>query len=258
MWLPLRADSVLATAERAGRLAMISARDDERVIAGALLVVGSLLFFVAIVFIVGLADPSGRSIVSLPEEARLPLIAANATRWEWGWAFGIAGMVVTALGLVVFEAILRSAGDRVLARLGLTAFLFGAVLTVAGRAQEVSVAVWAAGETAAGAPIPTLLAPIVDWANALTAIYTALAFAALAAFGGSILTTGLVSRRVGWAAVGWGVGWGLVFVVEWIDVGGFDYPLLHHVMPLVIGVTLLRQTLRDRRSMAEARVASRV
>ena len=102
-----------------------------------------------------------------------------------------------ALGLVVFEAVLRSAGDRVLARLGLTAFLLGAVLTVAGRAQEVSVAIWAARETAAGAPIPTLLAPIVDWANAMTAIYTTLAFAALAAFGGSILTTGLVSRGVG-------------------------------------------------------------
>ena len=123
---------------------MISARDDERVIAGVLLVVGSLLFFVAIAFIVSLADPSGRSIVSLPNEARLPLIAANAARWEWGWAFGIAGIVVTALGLVVFQGVLRSAGDRVLARLGLTAFLLGAVLTVAGRAQEVSVAIWAA------------------------------------------------------------------------------------------------------------------
>jgi MFS family permease len=231
---------------------MISARDDERVIAGALLIVGSLLFFVAIVFIGGLADPNGRSIVSLPDEARLPLIAANAGRWEWGWAFGISGIVVTVFGLVVLEAVLRSAGDSVLARLGLTAFLFGAVLTVAGRAQEVSIAVWAARATAAGAPIPTLLAPIVDWANAMTAVYTALAFAALAAFGGSILTTGVLSRGVGWAAVGWGVGWGLVFVVEWIAVGGFDYPVLHHVMPLVIGLALLRQTLRERRSLAEA------
>jgi len=235
---------------------MFSPRDDERMIAGALLVVGSLLFFVAIALIVSLADPSGRSIVSLPDEARLPLIAANATRWEWGWAFGISGIVVTALGLVFLEAVLCSAGDRILARLGLTAFLLGAVLTVAGRAQEVSVAVWAARETAAGAPIPTLLAPIVDWANALTAVYTALAFAAITAFGGSILATGLLSRGVGWAAVGWGVGWGLVFVVVWIAAGGFDYPLLHHVMPLVIGVTLLRQTLRDRRSLAGARVSN--
>jgi hypothetical protein len=233
---------------------MISARDDERVIAGALLVVGSLLFFVAIVFIVSLADPSGRSIVSLPDEARLPLIAANVVRWEWGWAFGISGIVVSVLGLVILEAVLRSAGDRILARLGLAAFLFGAVLTVAGRAQEVSVAVWAARETAAGAPTPTLLVPIVDWANAMTAVYTALAFAAIAAFGGSILTTGLLSRGVGWAAVAWGVGWGLVFVVEWIAVGGFDYPVLHHIMPLVIGVALLRQTLRDRRSLPDARV----
>jgi hypothetical protein len=235
---------------------MIRARDDERVVAGALLIVGPLLFYVAVISIVSLADPSGRSIVSLPEEARLPLIAANASRWELGWAFGISGIVVTVLGLVMLEAVLRSAGDRVLARLGLAAFLFGAVLTVAGRASEVSVAIWAARETAAGAPIPTVLGPLVDWSNAMTAVYSALAFAALAAFGGSILKTGLLSRGVAWAAVAWGVGWGLVFVVEWIAVGGFDYPVLHHVMPLVIGVALLRQTLRERRSIAEASVSN--
>ena len=91
---------------------MISARDDERVIAGVLLVVGSLLFFVAIVLIVSLADPSGRSIVALPDEARLPLIAANAARWEWGWAFGIAGIVVTALGLVADCLSVRNGPDR--------------------------------------------------------------------------------------------------------------------------------------------------
>jgi hypothetical protein len=192
---------------------MVIATNGERVVAATLLIVGSLLFFVALVLIVGIADPSGRSIVTLPAEARLPLIAANTGRWEWGWAFGIAGIVVTVLGLVMLESVLRSAGDRILARLGLTAFLFGAVLTVAGRAQEVSVAVWAARETAAGAPIPTLLAPVVDWSNAMTAVYTALAFAALTAFGGSILTTGLLSRGVGWAAVAWGIGWGLAFVV---------------------------------------------
>jgi hypothetical protein len=235
---------------------MIRARDDERLIAGALLVAGSLLFFVALVFIVGIADPGGRSIVTLSADARLPLITANAGRWEWGWAFGIAGIVVTVLGFAMLEAVLRSAGDRVLARLGLVAFLFGAVLTVAGRAQEVSIAVWAAGETAAGGPIPTLLAPVVDWSNAMTAVYTALAFAALAAFGGSILATGLLSRAVGWVAVAWGIGWGLAFVVAWIAVGGFDYPALHHVVPLVIGVALLRQTLGARRSLAEPRVSS--
>jgi hypothetical protein len=230
---------------------MTRTRDDERMVAGALLVAGSLLSFVAIVFIVGIVDPTGRSIVSMTAEARLPLIAANAGRWELGWAFGIAGIVVTVLGLAMLEAVLRSTGDRILGRLGLIAFLFGAVLTVVGRASEVSVTIWAARETSAGAPIPTLLAPVVDWSNTLTAIYTALAFAALVAFGGSILRTGLLSRGVGWAAVAWGVGWGLVFVVAWIAVGGFDYPVLHHVMPLVIGVALLRQTLRERRSLSD-------
>ena len=225
-----------------------------RSVAAVLLIAGCLLFYAALPFIVGISDASGRSIVTIPEEARLPLIAANAARWEWGWIFGIAGIVVTVLGLVMLESLLRSAGDRILARLGLTAFLFGAVLTVTGRATEISVAVWAARETATSGSVPTLLAPIVEWSNAMTAIYTALAFAAIAAIGGSILVTGVVSRAVGWVAVGWGVWWGLAFVAGWIAVGGFDYPVLHHVIPLVIGVALLRQVLTERRVSTQAKV----
>jgi hypothetical protein len=229
----------------------------ERTVAAVLLIAGCLLFYAALPFIVGITDASGRSIVTIPDEARLPFIAANAGRWQWGWIFGIAGIVVTVLGLVMLESVLRLAGDRILARLGLTAFLFGAVLTVTGRAHEISVAVWAAREAAASGTVPTLLAPIVDWSNVMTAIYTALAFVGIAAIGGSILMTGLVSRAVGWAAVGWGVGWGLAFVVGWISAGGFDYPVLHHVIPLVIGVALLRQTRRERRGLIEANVPAR-
>ena len=213
----------------------------ERVVAGVLLVVGSVLVYAAIPLIGSIADPSGRSIVSLTDEARLPLIAANTQRWELGWLFGIAGIIVTTLGLVLLEALLRAGGDRILARLAVTTFVFGAVLTVAARALEVSVTLWAAGQTT-GAPVPALLAPTGDWANAMTAIYTALAFASIAMFGASILVTGLITRWIGWAAVAWGIGWGLLFVLAWLSAGGFDYPVLHHVIPLVIGVALLRKS----------------
>jgi hypothetical protein len=226
----------------------------ERTIAGALLVLGSVLFYAAVVLIGSITDQSGRSIVSITDEARLPVIAANTGRWELGWAFGIAGIVGTSLGLVMLEALLRAVGDRVLARLGVTAFLFGAVLTIAARAREVSVTLWAAQQTAMGAPIPALLAPTGDWANAMTAIYTALAFASIAGFGASILMTGLIARWIGWAAVGWGIGWGLVFVIEWVTTGGFDFPVLHHVIPFVIGVALLRNSGEfTRRGPREAR-----
>ena len=214
----------------------------ERVVAGTLLVVGSVLVYAAIPVIGSIADPSGRSIVTLTGEARLPLIAANTQRWEWGWLFGIAGIVVTTLGLVLLEALLRAGGDRILARLAVTTFVFGAVLTVAARALEISVTLWAAEQTATGAPVPALLAPTGDWANAMTAIYTALAFASIAMFGASILVTGLITRWIGWAAVTWGIGWGLLFVLAWFSAGGFDYPVLHHVIPLVIGVALLRKS----------------
>jgi hypothetical protein len=212
----------------------------ERGVAGALLVVGSVIFYAAVALIVSIADPGGRSIVSLTDEARLAVLAANTQRWELGWMFGIAGIVVTTLGLVLFEALLRAGGDRILARLAVTTFVFGAILTVAARAREVSVTLWAAAQTATGAPVPALLTPTGDWANAMTAIYTALAFASIALFGASILITGLITRWIGWAAVAWGIGWGLLFVVAWFSTGGFDYPVLHHVIPLLIGVALLR------------------
>jgi hypothetical protein len=76
----------------------------------------------------------------------------------------------------------------------------------------------------------------------MTAIYTALAFASIALFGASILITGLITRWIGWAAVAWGIGWGLLFVGAWFSTGGFDYPVLHHVIPLLIGVALLRES----------------
>jgi len=41
-----------------------------------------------------------------------------------------------------------------------------------------------------------------------------------------------------------------------IAVDGFDHPVLHHVLPLVIGVALLRQTLREGRALAETRVSN--
>jgi hypothetical protein len=150
--------------------------------------------------------------------------------------------------------LLRAKGDHILARVAVTAFLLGAVLTIAARAREVSVTVWAAQQTARGAPVPGLLAPTGDWANAMTAIYTALAFASIAGFGASILITGLLPRWIGRAAVGWGVGWGLVFVIEWVTAGGFDFPVLHHVIPLVIGVALLRNSAElTRRDSRESR-----
>jgi hypothetical protein len=219
-----------------------SAIGSERASGGVLLVLGCVLFYAAVALVGSISDQSGRSIVSLTDEARLPAIAANAVRWELGWALGIAGIVVTSLGFVMLEALLRAAGDRVVARLALTAFLMGAVLTIAARARDVSVTLWAAQQTTTGAPVPNLLTPTADWANAMTAIYTALAFASIAGFGASILVTGRVTRWIGWAAVGWGVAWELVFVIAWVTAGGFDYPALHHVIPLVIGVALLRKS----------------
>src|SRR5215216_1236386 len=57
-------------------------------------------------------------------------IEETASHLIWERGFVIAAVLATVLGLVLLEDILHTAGDSVLARLGMVAYLFGAVVVV--------------------------------------------------------------------------------------------------------------------------------
>jgi hypothetical protein len=141
----------------------------------------------------------------------------------WERSFIIAAVVLTALGLALLDGLLQNSAGRVLARAGAIAYLFGGVLVVTAEAASISQGLHK------------------DWSGenwALAIIYVVLAFLAQAAIGGSLLQAELLPQWIGWAAVLWSIGWLLVFAVRRGDI---YFPVLHHVIPLVIGIALILQ-----------------
>jgi hypothetical protein len=68
-------------------------------------------------------------------------------------------------------------------------------------------------------------------------MYVLLAFLAQAAFGVSLLRTGLLPGWVGWATIVWNLAWLVVLPI--VSPRDIYYPVLHHVAPLLIGIALL-------------------
>jgi len=179
-------------------------------------------------------DEKGSFIFGLPPREWLRLVFARPRLWRWATILFISGVVVTILGLAMFTSLLRDAGDRAFSLLGLVAFAFGSVLWVISLAFRLSIDPWAAQETAKTAVIPEFYVPLTRWTGVLFVIYTVLAFSALAAYGGAVLSTGVLPHWVGWLAIAYGLaGLGLLGVTS------DALPFLHYLMPLLIGILLL-------------------
>ncbi len=196
------------------------------------LIVGCLLFLVGASM--PLTDTKGNFIWGLPPREWLRVIFAHPTLWQWNNILFISGVVVTILGLILLTMLFRDAGDRAFSQLGLVAFVFGAVLWVIILAFRLSIDPWAAQETARTAVLPDFYVPLTLWTHALLLIYTILAFSALAAYGAAMLSTRMLPHWVGWLTISYSLaGLGLLAAT------GDAPPLLHHLLPLLMGILLL-------------------
>lgn len=172
-------------------------------------ITASLLILCFVVFAVGGILYTGRAIWKWPVGE-----TAGYLRWERG--FVIAAVLVTVLGLVLLEGMLHDAGDSVVARLALVTYGFGAVVVVVAETTYLTTRAWV---------YPQIV------------VYIVLAFLAQAAFGLSLLRTGLVAGWVGWATIIWNLGWLVVLPI--VTPRDIYFPVLHHVAPLLIGIALL-------------------
>ena len=174
-------------------------------------VAASLLVLCFVVFTFGGVLYAGRAFLKWQiDETSSHLI------WERGFVIG--GVLATVLGLALLEDMLRVAGEPVLSRLGMVAYLFGAVIAIVAETAYL-------GKR--------------DWMYPQIVLYVVLAFLAQAAFGASLLQTGLVAGWVGWTTIIWNIGW--LFVMLFVRPPDIYFPVLHHVAPLIIGVALLTQ-----------------
>lgn len=135
----------------------------------------------------------------------------------WERSFVMAGVVLTAVGFALLEGALQNTGGSILARTGATAYLFGGILGVAAEALDLT--------RKEQSFYPLVVA------------YVVLAFLAQAAIGGALLQAGLLAAWIGWVTIVWNLAW-FVVVVR-ITPRDIYFPVLHHAMPLLIGIGLL-------------------
>lgn len=134
--------------------------------------------------------------------------------WERGSI--LTAVVLTAFGIMLLAGILEETGGRVLARLGTSAYFFGAVLLVTTEAMRLP-------EGPASYP--------------LIVIYVVLAFLGQAAIGGALLQSDLLPAWIGWSTIVWNIG--LLVILPIVTPGDIYFPVQHHLAPLLIGIALL-------------------
>lgn len=211
-WIASRSGTLTITAilAIAAGLALLSAIAAQGL--SARTAAASLLILCFVVFTFGGVLFMGRAFLKWP-------IAETSSHLLWERGFVICGVLATVLGLALLEDMLRAAGEPVLSRLGMMTYLFGAVVVVAAETAYL-------GKR--------------DWIYPQIVLYVVLAFLAQAAFGASLLQTGLVAGWAGWAAILWNLGWLLVMLI--VRPRDIYFPVLHHVAPLIIGIALLVQS----------------
>jgi len=128
----------------------------------------------------------------------------------------IAAVVLTALGLTLFEKIFTVSGAAAFARLGAVTYLIGAVLLVAAEAMAL---------------------PRGEYSYPLIVVYIVLALLGQAAVGLALIQSGFIADWIGWVTLVWNLAF--LIVLPLATPKDMYYPFIHHLMPLLIGISLL-------------------
>jgi hypothetical protein len=143
----------------------------------------------------------------------------SAGYYAWERSFLTAAVVLTAIGLVLLESYLQNTPGHILARVGATTYLFGAVFIVIVEALSLS-----------QGNVNTY---------PLVVIYVVLALLAQAVIGAALLQSGLLPAWVGWVAIVWNIAFLAILPIT--SPRDMYYPFVHHVVPVVIGIVLLQK-----------------
>lgn len=141
----------------------------------------------------------------------------SRAHFVWERSFIMGSTILAAIGFVILAAALQNQKGFVFALVGAVGSLFGGVLVVAAEALSLTI------------DFEKML-PIVN-------VYVILAFLSQAAIGLALLQSGITAAWVGWVCIAWNLGW--LVAIPLLSPHDIYYPILHSVMPLMIGIALL-------------------
>jgi hypothetical protein len=127
----------------------------------------------------------------------------------------MAAVVVTAIGFLLLEELLRGERGFVLGRIGAGMYFLGAAVILVAEASGLR------GQ--GGYP--------------LIVVYVVLAFLGEAVIGVALIDSSVTSTAIGWITLAWNAGW--IIALPLMRPADLYFPFLHHMMPAVIGVALL-------------------
>ncbi len=146
--------------------------------------------------------------------------------YAWERGLFMAAVVLTAIGFVLLEEHLHTSDGGILARTGAATYVFAGMLGVVAESLDLS----QRGQH---------LYPLI-------VVHVVLAFLGQAAIGGALWQSRLLAPWIGWGTILWNLAWLVVLLV--ITPGDIYFPVLHDIMPLLIGVPLLRRAALPRGS----------
>lgn len=132
-------------------------------------------------------------------------------------AFIMGAVVLTAIGFLLLNEHLSTTSGRGWMLIGAYLYLIGSVVIIVAELL---------GLSGGGSTYPLIVA------------YVLLALVAQAAIGVAIILSGAMPAAVGWIVIGWNLAWLVILPVT--TPSDVYYPLLHHLMPLLLGIVLLR------------------
>lgn len=147
-------------------------------------------------------------------------IPRTTTFVMWERSFIVLAVVLTMIGFVLLEGYLATTSGSVFARIGASMYFFGAVLVVVAETL---------GFTLGYQQTPGVVVA-----------YVIMAFLAQASVGVALLQSGVVASWIGWGAILWNLAW--LVALPLISPRDMYFPILHHPVPLIIGIALLRKT----------------
>lgn len=141
----------------------------------------------------------------------------SPAHYAWERSFIAAWVFLTAVGFVLLQETLRNISGQILAVTGTAAYFFGSILLAADE----------------------ILSPSVGYEKLfrLAGGYVIIAYLAQAVLGAALLQSGLLAAWIGWASVVWNIAW--LVILPLISGRDIYFPVLHSVMPLVVGIALL-------------------